>query len=254
VSFDVTRDADGSPSSGSAELSTTSPSNSNATLSHCFNVVPGENVTWGGRLRYREGQAATGNMFVVVVFFSDPGCTGSTAGVSGTQHATSAGRGIWLDASYPQPDGFTPPAGTESAQLSARVNKTGAGVLTINADKLFLARVSSPRCNGQIPTLVGTSEGETIDGTPGTDIIAGLGGADLLRGYGGFDTLCGGAGGDTLKGGGGPDLLLGGPGNDELFGGSGSDVLRGGPGFDECDGDAGSGDTASSCEVPSGIP
>jgi Ca2+-binding RTX toxin-like protein len=255
ATFDATRDADASPSSGSAELSTDGASNSAVTLSRCFNVVPGENVVWGGRLRYREGEVAVGSMFTVAVFHSGSGCTGTTLGVGGTQLLTSTStRGIWLDSNFPSALGFTAPDGTQSVALGVRVNKTGAGALTINADKLFFARVSSPRCNGQIPTLVGTSEGEKIEGTDGTDIIAGLGGADVLRGYGGFDTLCGGAGDDTLRSGGQSDILLGGPGDDVLLGGAGSDVLRGGPGFDDCNGEAGSSDTGSSCEVSSNIP
>lgn len=67
------------------------------------------------------------------------------------------------------------------------------------------------RCNGRVPTLLGTAGNDTLTGTAGTDIIHGLGGNDRINGLGGNDIICGGSGADVLNGGRGRDRLFGGP-------------------------------------------
>jgi Ca2+-binding RTX toxin-like protein len=88
----------------------------------------------------------------------------------------------------------------------------------------------APTCGGRAPTIVGTSQGDTLRGTGGADVISGLGGNDEIDGLGGNDIICGGRATDFIDGGAGNDRLLGDGGNDQLFGGQGDDHLLGGPG------------------------
>lgn len=142
-----------------------------------------------------------------------------------------------------------------------------------------------PRCDGEVPTIVGTDGPDRIEGTAGDDVIVALGGNDVVFGRGGDDVICGGAGRDRLIGGAGRDVLAGeagrdtlrggpgadligggtagdrssgGPGNDVLIdeagndllrGGKGADLLDGGPGRDRCSGDSGYDAVGSGCEV-----
>jgi Ca2+-binding RTX toxin-like protein len=83
---------------------------------------------------------------------------------------------------------------------------------------------TTPTCEGQPATIVGTNGDDAITGTAGDDVILGLGGDDVIHGLGGVDLICGGPGNDALDGG---------PGSDGLIGGGGNDTLRCGPGFDD---------------------
>lgn len=113
------------------------------------------------------------------------------------------------------------------------------------------------RCNGLVPTIVGTSGDDRLVGTSGRDVIVALGGNDTVLGRGGNDVICAGAGNDTVLGGSGADVIFaksgndtargeagrdrvrGGRGNDTLSGGLGADVLDGGRGNDSLTGGAG---------------
>lgn len=99
-------------------------------------------------------------------------------------------------------------------------------------DPLVLGIDLAERCQGLVPTLVGTEGDDVLEGGNGVDVIMGLGGDDVIRGLNGDDVLCGGAGQDVVEGGNGGDVLLGGFGDDVLDGGRGDDVLVGGPGTD----------------------
>ncbi len=85
---------------------------------------------------------------------------------------------------------------------------------------------------GDVVSVKGDAQAETIRGTSKTDAIKGRGGSDKLFGNGGKDDLAGGGGKDTLKGGVGKDELTGNGGKDKLFGGTGKDLLNGGGGAD----------------------
>jgi Ca2+-binding RTX toxin-like protein len=91
------------------------------------------------------------------------------------------------------------------------------------------------RCQGRVPTHIGTARGDVLVGTAGPDVIVGLGGHDTVRGRGGDDVVCADRGGDTVYGGGGHDRLFGRSGDDWLSGGLGGDLLAGGPGNDVLD-------------------
>jgi hypothetical protein len=91
------------------------------------------------------------------------------------------------------------------------------------------------RCEGSVPTRIGTTRRDVLVGTAGRDVILGLGGDDSIRSRGGNDIVCAGPGGDTVSGGGGRDHLFGQGGNDRLVGGLGADRLAGGAGNDVLD-------------------
>ena len=71
-----------------------------------------------------------------------------------------------------------------------------------------------PKCEGQAPTITGTSGVDTLNGTSGPDVIVGLGGNDTINGLGGGDLICGDAGNDVVVGAAGDDTLVGGDGTD----------------------------------------
>ncbi len=89
------------------------------------------------------------------------------------------------------------------------------------------------RCDGLVPTILGTNGGDLIEGTDGSDVIMALGGDDRVLGAQGTDTVCAGAGDDEVSGGNGDDVLFGGSGDDVLRGGNGADRLVGGLGNDQ---------------------
>ena len=91
----------------------------------------------------------------------------------------------------------------------------------------------------------GTSTGQGKDTIDGVEIVLG-GQYD--------DTIKGGPFGERLVGRGGGDLLFGRQGADTLVGGKGADTLVGGLGYDTCAGQAGLGDSASQCEIVTGVP
>jgi hypothetical protein len=102
-------------------------------------------------------------------------------------------------------------------------------------DPLLLGIDLDERCNGLVPTIVGTDGDDVLRGTTGRDVVMGLGGNDTITGGNGDDVICGGAGKDTIAGGNGDDVLLGGAGEDTLRGENGSDTLIGGAGTDVLD-------------------
>jgi hypothetical protein len=121
---------------------------------------------------------------------------------------------------------------------------------------------ASPRCGGQVATIVGTAEGETLVGTAGNDVIVARGGDDIIRGGGGQDVICGDGGSDRIYGQAGKDRLFGKTGGDQLYGGAGADLLAGQAGDDRLDGgvgtdtcyQAGGSGLLRSCELPSTAP
>jgi len=89
-------------------------------------------------------------------------------------------------------------------------------------------------CNGVVPTLWATANGQTIIGTDGDDVIAANGFHNLtLEGGAGNDVICGAnvpagtATGNTLSGGDGDDILISSGGRERLIGGAGNDRIIG---------------------------
>ncbi len=108
-------------------------------------------------------------------------------------------------------------------------------------DPLLLGIDLEERCQGLLPTIVGTDGNDTLRGTNGADVIMGLDGVDTITGGNGDDVVCGGRGNDVLAGDNGADVLSGGFGDDRLSGGNGDDRLTGGPGTDVLDQGRGTG-------------
>lgn len=105
----------------------------------------------------------------------------------------------------------------------------------------FERQVLGPRksCFGQLATIFGFDEGETIVGTPLNDVILGEGGNDRINGMGGNDRICGDTGNDRIIGGPGDDRIAGEAGKDKLYGKAGKDRLLGGGGRDLLNGGGG---------------
>jgi hypothetical protein len=89
------------------------------------------------------------------------------------------------------------------------------------------------RCYGQVPTHIGTTNGDVIVGTAGDDVVVALGGGDTIRGRGGNDRVCAGPGNDTVYSGAGGDLIDGADGRDRLYGQSGNNRITGAAGDDQ---------------------
>jgi hypothetical protein len=77
-SWDGTRDADGSPTSGSAKAVWTGPvvTGIYPTVSQCVEVTPGTPYLFGGKAFIPSGQATAGSAFFIAIPFGSPGCAG----------------------------------------------------------------------------------------------------------------------------------------------------------------------------------
>jgi Ca2+-binding RTX toxin-like protein len=94
------------------------------------------------------------------------------------------------------------------------------------------AAAAQARCDGRLPTIVGTNGDDRLVGTRGPDVILGRAGDDVIDGRGGNDVICGGEGADVIHGGRGDDRLYGDHARLSSFLG---DLLDGGPGDDLLD-------------------
>ncbi|MGQ0669071.1 MAG: calcium-binding protein [Actinomycetota bacterium] len=128
------------------------------------------------------------------------------------------------------------------------------GLLAGTLSTLPRARAATPKCFGEVATIVGTKASEDVKGTTGDDVIVGLAGADVIRGRGGNDLICGGDGNDELLGQAGDDKLNGDAGKDVVKGGVGaSSFLVGGAGNDDLVGTDASNDVASFATAPKAV-
>ena len=89
----------------------------------------------------------------------------------------------------------TLPAGDGLKTVSVQLRNRANMVRTVS-DRIML--YTGVRCDGRIPTHVGTAAANTILGSNGPDVIIGLGGGDTLDGRDGNDVICGGGGNDDL--------------------------------------------------------
>lgn len=104
-----------------------------------------------------------------------------------------------------------------------------------------------------LDTLNGGEGNDIVFAGTGNDSVVGGIGSDRLYGESGSDALNGGEGNDIVLGGAGNDRVIGGIGNDRLYGEGGRDTLNGGTGSDICSGGIDI-DTATACEIVSGVP
>jgi probable HAF family extracellular repeat protein len=105
-------------------------------------------------------------------------------------------------------------------RYAAAINEAGQivgfGVNPDDEPSAFLLTPVNLKCQGRLPTVIGTKGNNVLKGTKGRDVIQGGGGNDIIYGGGGNDIVCGG------------------PGNDKLYGGAGKNKLQGGAGKDTC--------------------
>ncbi len=149
-------------------------------------------------------------------------------------------------------------SGPVAASVGAQVSTTSVGtrsVVLTGVDRAGNTRSVScgysvvvPKCQGKVPTILGTAGNDVITGTSGIDVVHSVSGADKIDGLGGADIICGGEGPDVIKGGAGADTVDGGGSNDDVNGGDANDILIGGLGSDSIRGDGGT-DRCSSGEV-----
>ena len=134
-------DAGGSPSSGSALLTSTAAAGGVLInlLDQCVPVIAGATYTLSADVRFTEGETTTGWGETVIYWQSGPVCN---TYISGNALLTDvATRGSWIHDS----DTFTAPAGATSAFVSVGVDKIeGGGTLSANFDNIFFGLASAP--------------------------------------------------------------------------------------------------------------
>jgi hypothetical protein len=129
-------DADGSPASGSALVTNSSPGASNgAGMYQCAGaVIAGNSYDYGGRILIPSGQLTTGDAQVGLRFLDGAGCTGNTVG---SQPRIQVGTtGSWQTATS---TGNVAPAGAVSVLFLAFPSKVEAGgTLQAHFDNLYV--------------------------------------------------------------------------------------------------------------------
>jgi len=150
LTFDATRDADGSPGSGSAAVANTQTGVPSASvwMSQCVgSITAGTQYYWGGKVMLRTGETTTGNSHMPVLFYDGAGCTGTTVGGTTTNSVNPATdpRGTWLTVSQGTiAGGFAAPAGAVSALVRPWITKADdTGTYTSNFDNLYFAAVGT---------------------------------------------------------------------------------------------------------------
>jgi hypothetical protein len=150
LTFDPTRDADGSPSSGSAAVANTQTGIASASvwMSQCVGgITAGTQYYWGGKVMLRLGETTTGNTHMPVLFYDGAGCTGTNVGGTTTNIVNPATdpRGTWLTVSQGTiAGGFAAPVGAVSALVRPYITKADTiGTYTANFDNLYLAAVGT---------------------------------------------------------------------------------------------------------------
>ena len=151
------QDSAGSPSSGSASLTSTSAVGGVLVtlLTQCVPVIAGASYTLAADVRFTEGETTTGWAETVVYWTPGPVCQGY---ISGSALLTeTATRGTWTADS----DTFTAPAGATSALVQVGIDKIEAGgTLSALVDNVAFGLSSAPaeELVGYI-TVAGSSPG-----------------------------------------------------------------------------------------------
>jgi hypothetical protein len=134
-------DAAGSPSSGSALLTSTAAAGGVLInlLDQCVPVIAGATYTLSADVRFTEGETTTGWGETVIYWQSGPVCNTYIAGNALLTDVAS--RGEWIHDS----DTFTAPAGATSAFVSAGIDKIeGGGTLSARFDNIVFGLASAP--------------------------------------------------------------------------------------------------------------
>ena len=134
-------DAGGSPSSGSALLTSTNATGGALVtlLTTCVPVAAGQEYTVSADVRFTEGESSTGWAETVIDWTPGAACQGH---ISASALLTEvASRGTWIHDS----DTFTAPAGAISALVQVGIDKIEAGgTLSANVDNLVFGLASAP--------------------------------------------------------------------------------------------------------------
>jgi hypothetical protein len=134
-------DANGSPSSGSALLSSTAATDGILIrlLEQCVPVAAGQSYALSHKAKFADGEATTGWAETVITWFSGPICTNRLGANSILTSKTTTG--VWTTTS----DTFTAPAGAVSAFVEVGIDKIDAGsTLTASVDDVSFAPVGTP--------------------------------------------------------------------------------------------------------------
>jgi hypothetical protein len=150
LTFDPSRDATGSATSGSAAVVNkwTGYSMASVSINQCVSgISAGTAYYWGGQVRLRGGETTTGRTHMPVFFYDGVGCSGTAVGWTSTNSRDPATdpRDTWLVVSQGSiAAGFTAPPGTVSAYVSGLIAKTEqSGDYTANFDNLYFAAVGT---------------------------------------------------------------------------------------------------------------
>ena len=152
-------DAAGSPTSGSALLTSTNATGGAPVtlLTTCVPVAAGQQYILAADVRFSAGETATGGVEFALAWTPGAVCQGF---ISGNAFLTPvASRGDWIHGS----NTFTAPAGATSALVAVAVDKIEAGgTLSANVDNLAFGLSSSPaeELVGYV-TVVGSTAGSS---------------------------------------------------------------------------------------------
>ena len=150
-------DAAGSPTSGSALLTSTNVSGGSAValLTTCVPVAAGQEYTLSADVRFSAGETTTGGVELVLVWTPGTACQGSIS--TNGFLIPVASRGDWIHGS----DTFTAPAGATSALVAVGIDKLeGGGQLSAFVDNVAFELTSAPAEDlvGYVP-VVGSTAG-----------------------------------------------------------------------------------------------
>jgi len=134
-------DASGSPSSGSALLTSTHATNGVlvSLLEQCVPVAAGQSYTLSHKSKFADGETTTGWAETVVTWFGGPICTNRVGANSILTSKTTSG--VWTTTS----DTFIAPAGAISAFVEVGIDKIEPGsTLTAAVDDVTFGRSGTP--------------------------------------------------------------------------------------------------------------
>jgi hypothetical protein len=134
VSWDGTKDAGGSPSSGSAKIDWQSPAVTGlqGVVSQCVEVTTGTTYQFGGKIFIPSGQATAGSAFFIALFYPTHGCSGPPPPAAFVQSPPILTTGAWTE-SIGTVTAFGP-----SVLVSAYLAPSTGGRLQANFDDALL--------------------------------------------------------------------------------------------------------------------